>query len=179
MNYQQVYYERLSRNNRLNDLQSRQCSFAKTLTVNGVIFSKELWLPDFSENGPKIYEIIDTFFTELSDINKIWVVCKVYQKVTYEQHYNCYMVHMNSLQEDLLIVNISEYLMQHLYPVKIHLIQDKNLFRLKRFWKIKYCNKCTEDVIEYNFNSLLQLARHGVKLSLKPKSYPKRVFLTI
>lgn len=133
INYQQVYYKRLPPSPHLIALSSKECFFLPSVTLNGIIFSKELWLPKMMEDKHRICEVIDIFSTDLKDVAKIWVVCKVYVDVTFEPHYNCHIVQIASLQEELEIINIKEYLSEHEYPVKIHIIENKRLFRCKRF----------------------------------------------
>lgn len=114
-------------------LQFKWFSSAKAI-VNGIIFSRELWLPNFEDpKNLKIDEVVDILLSNFFDIEKIFVVCKTYTNVEYENHYECYRVKMDSLQEEMKIIRAKDFLAQHHYPVKIHKIQDDYLFRCKRF----------------------------------------------
>lgn len=115
-------------------MSQRECFFPTKVIVNGIIFSMELWLPNFVDiQNRKINEIIDIVMLELNDINKIFVICKTYHSVAYDEHYGCYRVEIESLQKEVSIININEFLSQHYYPVKIHHIQNNYLFRCKHF----------------------------------------------
>ncbi len=110
-----------------------ECFFTSRIVLNGITFSIELWLPNFEDGeDKKIHEIVDVVITQMNDISKIFVICKTFA-VAYDCHYGCYRVRMESLQNDLSIINVGEYLSQHNYPVKIHKIQNNHFFRCKRF----------------------------------------------
>lgn len=104
------------------------------MVVNGIHFSMDLWLPNFVDSQKReINEMIDLVLLDLNDINKMFVVCKTYSGVTYDEHYGCYGVDTQSLQAELTLIKVSEFLSKHYYPVKMHYTQNKLLFRCKRF----------------------------------------------
>lgn len=108
--------------------------FAKKVIVNGIIFSTELWLPKFEDpKNLKINEVVDIVLLNFDDIDKIFVVCKTYTSVMYQNHYGCHRVEMDSLEDEMKIISVNDFLAQHHYPVKIHEIQGQYLFRCKRF----------------------------------------------
>lgn len=132
--YRQVYYERLDASGISNSMSQRDSFFAHKVVVNGIIFSRELWLPNFIDNQhTHIMEIVDIFLTDSKDIDSIFAVCKVYNNVEFDDHFGCYFVQLESLQNKMTIININDYISRHHYPVKIHQIGSKHLFRCKRF----------------------------------------------
>lgn len=129
----QVYYERITTCEELDEITSNNCSFAKEVTVNGITFSPELWLPIFADNSCKINEVIEILFLDRKDISKMFAVCKSYA-ATYNRHFEGYNVDIKSLKQELTVLNIKKYMdQQHQYPVKLHNINDEILFRCKRF----------------------------------------------
>lgn len=129
-----MYYKRLPQSNQLTELAQGKRFFTKKAVVNGIIFSLELWLPNFeNDENKKINEIIDIVAMELNQVTKIFAICKTYSRVTFEEHYGCHSVDMNALDKELSVISVDEFLGKHYYPVKIHSIQEKQLFRCKRF----------------------------------------------
>lgn len=111
-----------------------ECFFAKKVVVNGIRFLNALWLPNFADIlAKKMNEIIDVVMVELDDTTKMYAICKTYAGVTYDDHYGCYRVDMNSLQNELSLISIHEFLSKHYYPVKIQHIQKKYIFRCKQY----------------------------------------------
>ncbi len=113
-------------------LSQQECSFARKIVVNRMIFTIDLWLPDFSE-GKWIHEICDIVIKEPKNVEDIFVVCKTYTSITVNQHYCSYVVEKDSLKNESILINIKKYLSQHQYPVKLHSIGDEFMFRCKRF----------------------------------------------
>ncbi len=133
VNIQQPYYSRLTPSAYLNQFLLTKCHFATKVILNGITFSMELWFPNFSdEENKKIYEMVDIAILDLKDVTKMFVVCKIYT-VTYNDHYNCYVVLMESLENEMSIFPVSEFLSKHYYPIKIHNIENNFMFRNKRF----------------------------------------------
>lgn len=128
-----MYYPKLLPSIHLTEISQTDCFFASKIVLNGIILSLELWLPNFEdEKNKKINEIVDIVILKLDDITTFFVVCKTFT-VAYEEHYECYRVKMESIQNEISIISVSEFLSQHYYPVKLHKIGSNYFFRCKRF----------------------------------------------
>lgn len=110
----------------------KECFFTQKITINGMIFTSGMWLPDFDE-ARRIHEIFEVIVTSPKDIGDIFAVCKTYTTITENDHYCAYCVKKESLQSELCLINLKNYLLQHQYPVKVHNIDGEFLFRCKRF----------------------------------------------
>lgn len=102
-----------------------------------MVFRIGLWLPDTPDSGnheiTKIMEICDIVVLHDEAESELYAVCKVYNTHRKIDNFNLYSVDMSSVENNLTIVKIQNYLSKHHYPVKVHKIQDENYFRCKRF----------------------------------------------
>lgn len=129
-----MYYERLENSVDGSVMSQQEIFFTNRVVVNGIIFSRELWLPYLIDHqNICIYEIVDIFLKDLNDIDSIFVVCRKYVDVTFVGNYGCYAVAMDSLQNEMAIIRVNEYLSHRQYTVKLHCIGDNYLFRCKLF----------------------------------------------
>lgn len=97
-----------------------------------MIFATGEWLPEFIEKK-KMHEIVDIVVGAPKNIGNIFAVCKTYNTVTENEHFCSYEVEKDSLQNEFSLIKIENFLSQHQYPVKVHNIGGKFLFRCKRF----------------------------------------------
>lgn len=112
-------------------LSERECFSTRKVTVNGIIFSTELWLPDlFDMWNIRINQIIDVLLLTLNDINEIFVVCKSYS-ASYNEHYGCHSV--GSFENEFTLIKVSDFLMDHQHPVMVHEVENSLMFRCKLF----------------------------------------------
>lgn len=109
-----------------------QCSFTQDITVNGMAFASGQYLPEFSEDK-KIHEIFDIVVAEPKNVEDIFAVCRTYSTITENEHYCAYSFKKDSQLEDLCLINIKNFLLQHHYPVAVHCVGGEFLFRCKRF----------------------------------------------
>lgn len=114
------------------NLLQKECFFAKKIAVNGMMFSTDMWLPDLDSNK-RVHEIFDIIVTDPKNVTDIFAVCRTYVTVTHIEHFCAFSVKKESVQKDLCLINIKEFLSQHHYPVKVHKIGQDYLFRCKRF----------------------------------------------
>lgn len=130
-----MYYGRLEASVYKDNLTQQICSFTKKVNVNGMVFKIGLWLPATPNSGnckvSLIMEVCDIVLLDIKDITKLFVVCKAY--TTASLNNTCYIVDMASVQNQFSIINIHDFLLNHHYPVKVHNINDKFVFRCKRF----------------------------------------------
>lgn len=102
-----------------------------------MIFELGLWLPAVADSGNcevfQIMEICDIVLLDNGAIRDIFVVCKFYTTSGNYKNNLSYVVDMSSVQDQLTIVNIRQFLLKHHYPVKIHKIKEEFVFRCKRF----------------------------------------------
>lgn len=116
----------------MEQLSQQECFSTRKVVVNGIIFSRELWLPDFFDLANiEINQIVDVVL-ESNEINSIYVVCKTYS-VTHNDHYGCYSVQIERLQDQMKIIKIQDFLLDHQYPVKVHIVNGISMFRNKYF----------------------------------------------
>lgn len=78
----------------------------------------------------RINEIIDILLLKLNDINEIFVVCKTYS-ASYNEYYGCHSV--GSFENEFTLIKMSDYLMDHQCPVKVHEVKNLMMFSCKRF----------------------------------------------
>lgn len=128
-----MYYSILLPSAHKDQLSETECSFTTKIVLNGIIFSIDSWLPNFEdENNKRINQIIDIVILEMNDISKMFFVCKTYS-VALDDHYRSFYIRMESLQNNVSLINVSDFLSRHYYPVKIQKIQNNYFFRCKRF----------------------------------------------
>lgn len=132
-----MYYGRLEAFVYKDILSQQTCSFTKKVNVNGMVFKLGLWLPAVPDSGnhkvSRIMEVCDIVLLDDKDISKLFVVCKAYTTASLNNSNICYIVDMTSVQNQFSIININEFLLNHHYPVKVHNVNDKFVFRCKRF----------------------------------------------
>lgn len=92
-----------------------------------------MWLPDFFDiSNLQINKIVDVLLLTLNEVNEIFVICKTYSAV-YNENYGCYSVEVEAFQNEFTIIKISDFLMDHQHPVKVHEVNNALMFRCKRF----------------------------------------------
>lgn len=83
---------------------ARECNFTRKVVVNGMTFTTESWLPDFTnKNKPNIYKVGDIVVMDKDDISSIYLICKEYDKISYEDHFVAHSVELG--QKIIFIVN--------------------------------------------------------------------------
>lgn len=73
----------------------RECNFTSKVVVNGITFTKDSWLPDFTnKDKPYVYNVGEIVVMDQNDISSIYLICKVYDKISYEDHFVAYSVEL-------------------------------------------------------------------------------------
>lgn len=128
-----VYFRKLEECDYKVSLQQQVCSFTNKVVVNGIIFKVGLWLPVVPDSGNhevcRVMEICDIVMDTDSEY---YVVCKTFRTARI-LNMNLYTVDMSSVENNLTIINIRKYLLNHQYPVKVHKMREEFIFRCKRF----------------------------------------------
>lgn len=63
--------------------------------VNGITFVRDSWLPDFTKKGmPFVYQVGDIIIMDPTNIGSIYLICKQYEQILYEEHFVAYSVEM-------------------------------------------------------------------------------------
>lgn len=122
----------------LNVLRLGECYTSLYITVNGILFSTKLYLPFVDEpyNKPDnnyILKICKIMTTSKTDVNSIYFICEKYSRMSFDQHFGCYSVEKNIVEEKMVIITAKEFLAEHKYPVHLHEIGMKHMFKYKYF----------------------------------------------
>lgn len=73
----------------------RECYFTSKVVVNGMEFTIDSWLPYFTKKDkPNIYKVGDIVVMDEDDISSIYLICKIYDKTSYEEHFVAYSVEL-------------------------------------------------------------------------------------
>lgn len=114
-------------------IQQQKCYLTKKVTVNGIIFSTDLFLPYVEQAIPTIYGVLEIALVRKNDINGIFLVCKKYTDVVWHQELNCFSINKEMCGEELTTIRLKDFLLLHQYPVHIHNVKNEFLFHCKRF----------------------------------------------
>lgn len=95
-----------------------------------------LWLPNVPDDGNEAVhtfdEICDIVSLGPTNIEDIFAVCKTY-RVFPREHYASYCIDKSSLCNELVIINIADFIEKHHYPVKAYSVGNELMLRCKRF----------------------------------------------
>ena len=71
------------------------CHFTNKAVVNGITFIRDSWLPDFTKkDNPIVYELGDIIIMDPTNKSSIYLICKVYEQLLYEDHFVAYSVEL-------------------------------------------------------------------------------------
>lgn len=100
----QPYFRNIRASQHKDTITSSECNFTNKAVVNGMTFTANSWLPDFTDkDNPILYEVGNIVLMDRTDIRSIYLICKVYQNILYDEHFVAYSV---DLGQKIKLINL-------------------------------------------------------------------------
>lgn len=129
----QDFFGLIEKSSLLNELAYTKICEVESLTMNGVFFSNNLFIPEKNDkNEIEVFQIFKIFLHLKEGKQSPHLLCKKYSKTSWCEHYASYET--SSISEEKFVLKpIPDLLEKHVLPIALHTVQGKKMFRLRNY----------------------------------------------
>lgn len=125
------FHRKMVLSNELNSISNRFLDISDNVKANGLTLSSKLYIPYMDKKQLNLLKIVKVLVSSKDDISSIRIVCQKYEEVNFNCLYASYQA--TNLRPEMHLINISDILLQRIFPVVLHNINGRNMFRFKTF----------------------------------------------